>query len=421
MNSRQLRSIFLRGCIASVLLVCVLPIHLVQADATGVSFQVLQSRGRPYESTTDPSYNSYIVEGIVKNTGTSNATNVYVRLRIYWSDGTFKGESTRRVDMNIIPAGGTSPFYASVTYILPSLIHHYTLEVVGLETTEQPYHDYAIVNEDIWISGSNRILVGELLNTGDRTLNGGATTLYTVFYDSNGRLLKRDYYYLLGLGTAVDGHLAPGWKMPFAMDTTLFDPVASWEYWLVTTPLPAGVYPVYLSTTVTGTRPESYGGLTILGTVTNHGDVQLTSYRTYVIFRDESGKLRGWDDTFQWPENNPLDPGETQSLEHYVWSYAVPASYAGFDLLAFTDKTTNIAPPTPTPTVTPTPTKTATATSTFTATPTPTATKTATATHTPTATATATSTPTVTNTPTITPTPTATPVPRYVYLPLVLR
>ena len=61
------------------------------ASSAGVSFELVASRGYAYEGS---STNYYIVEGVVRNTGTQNATNIYVRVRIYWSGGTLKGEST---------------------------------------------------------------------------------------------------------------------------------------------------------------------------------------------------------------------------------------------------------------------------------------------------------------------------------------
>lgn len=380
------------------------------AQSEQVSFQVMQSRGYGYEGT---SYSYYIVEGILKNTGTQNAENIYVRARIYWTGGVLQGEDTSQSDVKILRPGETSPFSVWVSYCCPSLIDYYTLEVVGVPTSHEPYDDLAVVNQTLTIDGPYRQLWGEVLNTGTQTVNGGRFTVYTVFYDANGTMLKRDYYWPLGLGTATDGHLAPGWKAPFRQDASLFDPVDSYENWIQAEVLPPGQYPVSLSAAVTSYSFNQYGSLVVLGTVTNQSDVAVESYYTYATFRNQAGEVVGFSDDFQWEQGNPVNPGETQPFEQYIYSYDIPPDYASFDVFAFTDQLTTTAPPTPTPARTPTPTVTPTRTSTPTATSTPTRTPTATVTPTNT------STPTSTSTPTVTPTPSPTPIVRHFYLPLV--
>ena len=123
-------------CIVAMLTLLPAP----QPARADVSFEVVQSYGYPSEDIDDPEWSRYCVRGIVRNMGTSNATNIYVRLRIYWyQGGPLRGEAAYEIDLPILRSGETSPFYVSVRYIAPYLIDYYTLDVVGLETTEEPY------------------------------------------------------------------------------------------------------------------------------------------------------------------------------------------------------------------------------------------------------------------------------------------
>ena len=379
--------------------------HVVAAGGIGVgptdvSLEIVQSRGYSYEDPNNPSYNGYVIEGIVKNTGLTNVSNVNVRARIYWSSGTLRGEATGPTFLNILQPGQTTPFIIKVLYCCPTLIDYYDVATVGVPTTAQPYNDVIVVNQQLTVRESYYYLVGELLNNGPKSVDAGGKKLgvYAAFYDSNGRLLNVDGDYL------TEGELAPGWKIPFRLSTSLFDPVQSYEIWTKAEPLAQGIYPPWLEVTNQVLTTCTYGTVCVTGNITNHSDIVVDEYYTYVVFRDSQGKVIWSVTNYEfWPE---IPPGGTVELEHRIYntSWNIPPSYAALDAYALAHfLETNVQPPTPTATISPTPTRTPTATfsPTSTATPTPTTPSTA--------------------TPTFTPSPTATLSLQYQFLPLILR
>jgi YD repeat-containing protein len=276
-----------------------------------------------------------VVEGIVRNDGNVNMSNVYVRVRIYWSSGTLRGETTARVDMLILQPGETSPFSAWITYCCPELIDYHTVEVMGVPTTEEPYREVAIVNESTSIDGSYREYWGEVVNTGNRSLSHKDlnTRVYTVYYDANGRMLERDTYY-------PEGHLAPSMKAPIWGSISIFEPVASYQRWIQTQPLPAGQNAIHPVITVNSIEPGQYGSLIAKGQVRNPSAVEVEAFYSYAVFRDAQGAVVGFDDDFQWDSTNPLGPRETQAFEQYISSYSIPPQYASIDFYGYTDDAT---------------------------------------------------------------------------------
>lgn len=363
---------------------------------SGVSFEVLQSKGYVYETSTD---DYYIVKGILRNTGTRSATSIWIRARIYWASGNLMGENIGMASLSILRPGETSPFGIMIECLLPSLVARYTLEVVGEETYEQPYQDFRVINELWRMDSASRVLRGELLNTGNRTIDGSSSAIYCAFYDSAGRMLDTDWWYILG----YDGNLGPQCAAPFLFIISAFDPVSSVQYWVEAKTLRQGLYPVALSVTVESAERDEDDDLIVTGRTRNDGDVSVEEYYTYVLFRDAQGRLMEYDDEYH---RGPLGAGQSASFQHKVYEWHVPAGYARLEVRAYTRATTTMTPPTPA--VTPT--------------------RTAAPTSTPTPTNTATPTPTLTLTPTATPTPTQTPFPTpsggwpyHLNLPLIMR
>lgn len=393
-----------------------------------VSFEIVNSRGYGYEGSSN---NYYIIEGILKNTGTTNVENIYVRGKIFWESGTERGTDESNADMEILRPGETSPFDTWVNYCCPELIDHYTIDVVGTETTREPYRDVQVVNESSIVRRSNEYFYGEVLNAGNRSIDRSGFRLYVIFYDATGRIVDYDN---IGLG----GHLASGSKVPFNVGVSLFDSATSHDYWIRAKPLEQGLYPVDLAVDVAGTTRDQYDRWVAHGTITNNSDVTVTEYKTYIVFRSEQDEIMSYsvETHYEW-DTSPIPPRTTQQFEHPMWSDP-PEGYEYFEAFALTEQTTSTAPPSPTPSLTSTPTNTMPPTLTPTATQTPTITPTGTPTSTPTEspysqfaylpyvsrypapspTPTNTPMPTSTSSPTSTPTPTApptsTPEPRWV-------
>ena len=163
-------------CIVAMLALLPAP-QPVRAD---MSFEIVQSYGYPIEEGQWTSAR-YVVRGIVRNTGTSNASHVTIRLRIYWYEGgTEKGQSSKEAFLPILRPGETSPFTVYAYYDFPSLIEHYTLEVAGFETTEEPYEPLMVASENMfWEQNGTmyRRLWVEIQNTSTGCLKGYKTKL----------------------------------------------------------------------------------------------------------------------------------------------------------------------------------------------------------------------------------------------------
>ena len=361
-----------------------------------VSFEVLQSKGYVYHMSNG---DYYTVKGILRNAGTSNATNIWLRARMYSASGNLMCENTEMASVSILRPGETSPFWVTTECALPSLVARYTLEVVGEETDQEPYQDFRVINELWRMDAASRVLRGELLNTGDRTLDGSSSYIYCVFYDSAGQMLDADWWFILG----YDGNLGPWCAAPFFFIISAFEPVSSVQYWVDAKTLRQGLYPAPVSVTMESAERDEHDDLVVTGRTSNDSDVSVEQYYTYVLFRDAQGRLVEYDSAYQ---RGPLGPGQSASFRHEVYEWDVPASYTYLEVRAYTRATTTVRPAIPS--VTPT--------------------RTAAPTSTPTATNTATPTPTLTVTPTATATPTRTPFPTpsggwpyHLNLPLTIR
>jgi len=388
-------------CIVAMLVLLPVP----RPASADVSFEVVQSYGYPREDVDDPEWSRYCVRGIVRNTGTSNATNIYARLRIYWyQGGPLRGEGTYEIDLPILRPGETSPFYVSARYIAPYLIDYYTLDVVGFETTEEPYDPLRFVPEtaSVFVRGSNRYLYGEAQNVSSGDYSKWVQ-VYVAWFDPAGRLTQ--------ISSAFDPatYISPGEKFPFSDSVSIFESYGSYQVWCKSTAMEPGLYPIPFSLAVINSYFGGYGGddFIVEGTITNNGDVLSEAYHTFTVitYRDSLGRVVGYSHD-SYPEE--VGPGQTKSFMHEDMS--PPDEFTTFDIVAWSKDTTTTQTPTPTPTITPTPTNTPTNT--------PTATPTSTPTNTPTNTPM--STPTPTSTPTMTPTPTNTPA-AWIYLPIVLK
>lgn len=344
---------------AIVLLLCIWLVPLTSMAEPGVSFEILQSYGYAHAASGN---DYYCVAGIIQNTSTSNVEDIWIRARIFWSTGAKRGERTVNPVLPILRPDETSLFVACVEYCCPELIDYYTLDVIGVETSKEPYHDVSVVNDQEVTIGTTRRIYGEVLNTGNRVVDGGYLRLHAAFYDSNGQMLDWDWYYLLGFDYwSPWGHLAPGWKAPFYTQTSLFNSVASRQYWIQAELLEDGLYPVHLSVTHEAELGIGDWGQTVIhGMVTNNSDITVERFHSYAVFRDGLGRVVNFFRDYQSFGNEPLGPGETRGFEHTLWD--VPESYAGFDMYAHCELTTTMAPPTPTSTVTPTPAVTSTPT-----------------------------------------------------------
>lgn len=296
-----------------------------------VSLEVVQSRGFP-----DESEDYYIVKGILKNTGARNATNIYVKAEIFWDTGIKRGEATRQADINILRPGETSPFEVWVSYVVPNLIDYYTLDVAGVETTKQPYRATTITQHHLVVRDQYRYVYGEIINPGPRTVDGDDLSVYTVFFDSHGRLLDRDYYNI--------GHsLAPSWKSPFRARTSLFNQVESYEFWIQADVFEEGVYPVELSATITETEPFLLSSLIVTGTITNNSDVSaaggLAWGRLVFVYRDSQARVEDFESSLLIAD---IGPGETQLFSDLLWP---PDDYTDLQPYAFAPATTTMIPP----------------------------------------------------------------------------
>jgi len=369
-----------------------------QPARVDVSFEIVTSYGYPKEDqwAVCP---RYIVKGIVKNTGTSNAFHVAIRLKIYWYEGgSEKGQGAQEASLPILPPGETSPFTVYACYDFPDLIGYYTLEVAGFETTEEPYEPLAVVSENmLWRESGGvmyRYLWGEIQNISPDYLVGYKTYVYVGWLDPHGHLFELDYGmypYWTPLGDSYNkAYLSPGEKAPFYDAISMFEEYGSHKIWLKSESLEPGLYPVHLSVTVTNSYHDEHNYFVVEGEVRNDGDVRAEDNRTVITYRDSSGlPVEASIDSSHIPD---IDPGQTVSFMHEDWY--PPDEFSTFDIVAWSGSTTTTQPPTPTPTITPSPTNTPTSTPTS----------------------------TPTTTPTITPTPTNTLTPSaWIYLPIVLK
>lgn len=372
------------------------------------SFQFLASRSR---ITTLSNNLYYVVEGVVKNSGSTNVNEVYVRAKLF-SGNTQVVDGRDRIDLTTLRPGETSSFSVYVRYDLPSIVTRYELDAVGNQTTEQPLRDLTVINDLRTVERGNHVWRGEVVNQGGRTTDSGlrfggqSSYIFAIAYGPADQIV---YY-----SASPIGLLNPGGKDPFTFLTSANDPVSRWEYWINYYVLPVGRYGAVQELTGISTERTAGGGIAIRGQATNRSDVAMYGLDAVVVFRDAQGRVAGWSTPFfaSWL-NNPLRPGETRSFEASVFDFYVPASYTSIDIYSVPDQDTSVAPPAPPPTVT----------LTYTPSSTPSITHTPTRTHTPISTGTPTLTRTVTPTPTATPTLFPTPIggwPYMVGLPLIL-
>lgn len=354
----------------------------------------------------------YTVNGVIRNTGTANVTNVYVRARLYWTGGSLRAEGTNLTDLKILKPGETSSFSVMVSYVAPSTIDYYALDAIGTITAEEPKRDLVVVNEMWSIQDSYRYLRGEILNVGSLTTSqstsgGPSSNIYVMIYDAQGNIMKYE-------SKSLSAYLNQGEKYPFFSYVSIFDQPARWEYWIQYDTLPPGTYAPQLTFSELSLEKSQYS-LVLHGKMTNPTDTPVPSFWLWAVFRDDQNRVLYSTFDIMFLYNNPLLAGQTRTFEALLSGSpsALPRTYAAMDVYASLEVTTTMQPPTPTPTSTGTSTPTLTPTRTVTPTATSTPTTTATATATPTSTATPTATPssTPTLTPTMTTTPTITPFP----------
>ena len=393
---RKLTLVCLSLCIVAMLTLLPAP----QPARADVSFEVVQSYGYPIEEDQWTSAR-YAVRGIVRNTGTSNASHVTIRLKIYWYEGgAEKGQGSREAFLPILRPGETSPFTVLAYYDFPSLIEYYTLEVAGFETTEEPYAPLTVASENMfWEQNGTmyRRLWVEIQNSSTDCLKGYKTKAYVGWFEPDGDIIELDSDLLWGVFGTSDQHspcFNPGDKAPFRSSIDMFEEFGSYQIWLKGEALDPGLYCLPLSLTVTDSYFGGYWGddFIVEGTITNNGDVLAENNQTIITYRDSNGLPVGYSIETSYGDIPDLAPGETKSFKHEDWY--PPDEFDAFDIVIWSASTTSTQPPTPTPTITPSPTNTPTST--------PTSTPTAT--------------PTMTATPTNTPTPSA-----WVYLPIVFK
>jgi len=372
--------------------------------ASGVSFTVLKSRGFE-QKIGDHWY--YCAEGVLTNTGTSNAKDIRIRLRIYVGTS-MVGESSERADVPILRPGETSSFGVEVEYLLSNLVDRYELTVQGVETAQDRYRDLVAIDHHLAMYNERQRIFGEVLNTGALTTE--YLHMYAIFYDTAGNILSRDYAFTLNY---VSGTLGPNSRAPFSFETSYFDPVASYDIWVYAETKAPGWYPALLQATLTNAEIGGpYGNLMVRGTLKNNSNIAVANWETVVILRDQQRRVICFDPDTTYAN---IGPGQTIQIEQEVPGFYLPPSWATVELVAYSEDVTNYVPTTSTTTHTATATRTATPTQT--PTPTPTSTQPLTRTPSPTSTPTHISPtvqvhlPLVLGLPTRTPTPTATPTP----------
>jgi len=104
---------------------------VVQADEatyyTSIrEFEVVSSQGKE-----DP-YGIYTITGELRNTGASDAESVEVDVVAYNASGQILGVEVGFAELDVVPAGGTSPFEVMLFSHVEGEIDHYDLYVEGL-------------------------------------------------------------------------------------------------------------------------------------------------------------------------------------------------------------------------------------------------------------------------------------------------
>lgn len=369
-------------------------------------FQFLTSKSR-IDTVGSTIY--YVVEGVLRNTGATNAREVRVRAKLFSALGPELTEDSEPMFLDIVTSGATSPFQVYVRYP-DTLVGRYELDAVGYETDEQPRRNVVLVNDTFSIRDGRRYWYGEWQNNDSLTvetydgLGTNASQFVAIPFNGLGQIL--DYWH-----DNIYHYINPGGRSPFSVYTSSNNPVARWEYWVNYHVLDPGTYGNYASLENLTLVPGSFA-MTARGLVTNKGDQPLQTIFFTVMFRDAQGRVLNWGRPAVF--TTPIPPGQSAQVSGNLYSHDIPSSYDHFDGYVLSDYKTSIQPPT----LTPSPTLPATATSTATDTSTPT----------PTASPTITPTPTVTATPTITLTPTVTlrPTPdggyvHFAYLPHLAR
>lgn len=389
-------------------------LHLAypQTTSSSVVISVIASYGKPYISSTNPDLNRYDVNGILRNDGSTNVNNIYVRVRIYWyQGGAVQGETTQIAEIPILRPSETSPFLTSIYYLFPDLIGYYTVETIGMETSAAPYRPLQIFGDYTLIDSPNLELWGEVVNTSPDYLVGYKTSVYVGWFDAAGQLLDLDYAWTpLGMFAASTTYLSPGEHAPFGKSISLFEQATRYQIWTKSEALPPGRYPVSLALENV-TQTWEYSAFVVRGNIRNNSsNVSSQNQTTIIVFRDEQGRVHGGS-ADSLSAIGSIPPGGTLPFEHCV--FWLPGSFASWSIVARSASTASQLflplimkswPIWGTDTPTPTHTPTALASPTWTCTPTPTQTPTPTETWTPTPTPTQTPTPTLTVTVTASPT-----------------
>jgi hypothetical protein len=288
----------MKKAIVFLLVLTSVGLHLVypQTVSSSVVISVIASCGKPYYSSINPEYNTYDVHGIVRNDGDKNATNIYVRVRIYWyQGGAVQGETTRLVEIPILRPGETSPFLADVYYRYPELIGYYTVETLGTETSTEPYQPLQIFDDYTFIDGSDLALWGEVGNISPDYLIGYKTYVYVGWFNAAGQLIELEEAWRNPLSRYSEYtiYLSPGERVPFYYPISLFDQATRYQIWTKGEALPTGLYPVYL-TLENVTQTWQGSNFVVTGTIRNNSDVQSLCQTTLIVFRDNQNRANGY-------------------------------------------------------------------------------------------------------------------------------
>lgn len=158
-----------------------------------------------------PEYSKMMrVVGDVVNNGTGIATDVQVAITMYDAAGTIIGSGEAIYILPMIPAGGKSPFIATIDGADPALVADTKFQVQFENYDPDAFMAgfYSIdlaVNQVSW---SGDTLVGEVQNTGDKTLEGVA--VIAISYDAAGEVHGVYQTYV-----SLD-QIAPGDTSPFS-------------------------------------------------------------------------------------------------------------------------------------------------------------------------------------------------------------
>jgi hypothetical protein len=169
-----------------------------------------------YTNTLD----ELVIIGEVVNRSTERAAFVKALASFYNENNALVAADWRYVWANILGPGERSPFGIDLVHT-PADVDHWQVWVEGERTDEQVAGNLALLDTNSVLDENGvAIFTGEVKNNGDQAMID--IQVAVVVYDADGQLITAHW-------TRLEGDLAPGQTMPFALQVETGEDASSFE------------------------------------------------------------------------------------------------------------------------------------------------------------------------------------------------